>query len=138
MDLLLPPLVRICQVYSCIGLFQFYDQNFTIVFMQIKELTGLRIKELRRAKGMSQEMLAEKTGISSKYLSSIERGKENPTLETLIRLAEALSIELAEVFNFSHEGKSAKELRVFITDLLKSSSDERLKLTAKIVKAINS
>lgn len=104
--------------------------------MKIKELTGLRIKELRRSKGMSQEILAEKTGISSKYLSSIERGKENPTFDTFIKLAEALNIELAEVFNFSHEDKSSKELRTFITDLIKVGTDERLKLTAKIVKAL--
>jgi transcriptional regulator with XRE-family HTH domain len=103
--------------------------------MGVKELIGARIKELRRSKGMSQEALAEKTGISSKYISSIERGKENPTLDTFIKLADALNIELSEVFNFSHEA-SVKDLKVFISSLIKGSDEERLRLTAKILRAI--
>jgi transcriptional regulator with XRE-family HTH domain len=104
--------------------------------MDIKQLIGIHIKSLRHSKRISQEGLAEKMGISSKYLSSIERGKENPTLDTLIKLSEALDIELSEVFNFSHEGKSVKDLKAFITSLMKGSDEERLRLTARIVKAI--
>lgn len=103
--------------------------------MDAKKLIGLRIKELRRSKGLSQERLAEKIGISSKYLSSIERGRENPTLDTFLKLASALNIELPEVFNVSHV-KPSKDLRVFISRLTKSSDEERLRLTAKVVKAI--
>ncbi|OPY66473.1 MAG: HTH-type transcriptional regulator ImmR [Syntrophorhabdaceae bacterium PtaU1.Bin034] len=58
--------------------------------MSVKELVGRRIKEVRQAKGLSQEALSEKIGMSAKYLSSIEWGKENPTLDTLIKLADAL------------------------------------------------
>ncbi len=83
---------------------------------------------------MSQEGLAEKMGISPQYLSSIERGKENPTLDTFIKLTEALNIEPSEVFDFSHEGKSVRDLKAFIASLIKGSDEERLKLTAKIVK----
>ncbi|MBI4823309.1 MAG: helix-turn-helix transcriptional regulator [Nitrospirae bacterium] len=104
--------------------------------MDVKRLIGLRIRELRRSNGISQERLAEKAGISSKYLSSIERGKENPTLDTFIRLSGALNIEISEVFNFSHEGRSAKDLKTLIAGLTKDSDKDRLKLTAKIIKAI--
>lgn len=104
--------------------------------MEIKKLMGLRIKELRRSKEMSQEALSERMGISAKYLSSIERGRENPTLDTLINLAQALGIDISEVFNFSLEDKSKKDLKKFIVALLKDSSEEKLKLTAKIVKSI--
>ena len=85
---------------------------------------------------MSQEVLAEKMGISPKYLSSIERGKENPTLDTFIKLSDALQIELSEIFNFSHEGKSVRELRSFISNATKGKDEERLKLAAKIIRAI--
>lgn len=104
--------------------------------MKTKELTGLRIRELRRSKGMSQEVLAERVGISSKYLSSIERGKENPTFDTFIKLAAALHIELASLFDFSHKGKSAKELKGFIADMVKSGNEEKLELAARLLKAI--
>lgn len=104
--------------------------------MKIKQLAGIRIKNLRQSKGMTQEELAEKMGISPKYLSSIERGKENPTLDTFVKLTEALHTEIAEVFNFSHEGKSAKDLKTSIASLLNGSDGEKLKLATRIIKAI--
>ena len=104
--------------------------------METRELIGIRIKSLRTSKGMSQEGLAEKVGISPKYLSSIERGKENPTLDIFTKLATALNIELLEIFNFSVEGKSMKELKAFIANLIKGSDEEKLRLTAKIIRAI--
>ena len=41
-------------------------------------MIGSRIQEIRTQKGITQDQLSEKVGISPKYLSSIERGKENP------------------------------------------------------------
>ena len=96
----------------------------------------MRVKALRRSQGMSQEVLAEKMGISPKYLSSIERGKENPTLDTFIKLADSLGIELSEIFNLAHEGKSARELRSFISEMTKGRDEESLKLAARIIRAI--
>ena len=104
--------------------------------MEIKKFIGLRIKELRRSRNMTQEILSEKVGISSKYLSSIERGKENPTLDTIIKLSIALDVDLSDMFTLVHHGKTAKDLKVFISHLLKDSDTERLRLTAKIIKAI--
>jgi transcriptional regulator with XRE-family HTH domain len=60
-------------------------------------MIGARIAELRAQKGMTQEHLAGEMGISPKYLSSIERGKENPTLNTIIALSEALNVDLGEI-----------------------------------------
>lgn len=103
--------------------------------MDTKRLIGLRIKELRKHKGLSQEKLAEIMSISPKYLSNIERGKENPTLDTFIKLANALNIEISEVFNYSHE-RSSKELRNFIMDLIKDGDVKQLKLFVEVAKAI--
>ena len=55
----------------------------------VKKLIGNRIKTLRRARGMSQEELAETISMNTKYLSSIERGKANPTLDTFMKMADA-------------------------------------------------
>ena len=51
---------------------------------------GQRIKELRKARGLSQESLAERASISAKYLSDLERGKRNPTFSTAEKIAEGL------------------------------------------------
>lgn len=70
--------------------------------MNKKELIGRRIQELRKKQGLSQERVAEKADISPNYLSRIECGKENPTLDMLIKLASALEIEMWEMFDFEH------------------------------------
>jgi transcriptional regulator with XRE-family HTH domain len=58
--------------------------------MNEKKLIGQRIKELRRGKGLYQEKLAELAETSPNYLSRIECGTENPTLDMLIKLTNAL------------------------------------------------
>ena len=103
--------------------------------MSVKELIGRRIKEARQAKGLSQEALSEKIGMSAKYLSSVERGKENPTLDTLVKLADALEIETSELFNYQHK-KSPEELRQLVSRLMDEGHDEKLRLMAKIITAI--
>ena len=79
--------------------------------METKRLIGLRIKSLRRGKGYSQEKLAEITGMNPKYLSSIERGAENPTLDLFIRLSQGLKVGLDEIFRLEHEGEDPQRLR---------------------------
>jgi transcriptional regulator with XRE-family HTH domain len=103
--------------------------------MSVKELIGKRIKEARQAKRLSQEALSEKIGMSAKYLSSVERGKENPTLDTLIKLADALEVEASELFNYQHE-RSPEELRQLVSRLMDEGQDEKLRLMAKIITAI--
>jgi transcriptional regulator with XRE-family HTH domain len=103
--------------------------------MDTRQLIGKRIKSLRQAKALSQEQLAERIGISHKYLSSIERGKENPTLETFIRLADALNVETSEIFRYQHE-KPADELRKIINDWLNHGDPEKLKSAARLLETI--
>jgi len=103
--------------------------------MNIKSLIGTRIKQLRKSRGLSQEELSEKVEMSSKYLSSIERGKENPTLDTFMKLAQALHVEVFELFNYTCE-KSLKESKKILSDLIMDSDKEKLELTTKIIKAI--
>lgn len=62
------------------------------------ELTvGKNIRRLRKARGLTQEQLAEDAGMAMRYLSGVERGEENPTLRFLIKIAEALGAEPAEL-----------------------------------------
>jgi transcriptional regulator with XRE-family HTH domain len=63
-------------------------------------LFGQRLIELRKARGMSQESLSLESGIAQPYLSGVERGKRNISLNNICRLAEALSIEPLELLRF--------------------------------------
>jgi transcriptional regulator with XRE-family HTH domain len=59
---------------------------------------GDRIKEFRRKKDISQETLAEKVGVDRSYVGFLERGEKNPTLNTLIKIAKALNVNLSALF----------------------------------------
>ncbi len=104
--------------------------------MEIKKLIGKRLKELRRSKQLSQEQLAEKADINSKYLSRMERGTENPTLDMLIKLSNALEVEMWEMFDFGHVA-GQRELRQAIQDFSRTSDESTLRLALKIMRAVS-
>ncbi len=53
---------------------------------------GLRLVEIRKEKGLSQEKLALESGIARSYLSGVERGKRNIALKNIYKLAETLDV----------------------------------------------
>ncbi len=55
------------------------------------------IRERRQAAGLSQEALAELTGLSQTWISRLESGDGNPTIETLTRVAKAFEINLSDL-----------------------------------------
>ena len=69
-----------------------------ISFYSLKELLIFNIKYYRYARGLSQEKLAELCGLSSRYLTDIERGKHCPTIDKLEKISNALKIEACELF----------------------------------------
>ena len=103
--------------------------------MDKKRMIGIQIAETRSRKGMTQEQLASKMDISTKYLSSIERGKENPTLNTLINLSEALDTDLGDILGFV-EVEDPSKRKLLLESLLKKADDEQLKLALRILKNI--
>ncbi|RAX07946.1 cell morphology transcriptional regulator XreR1 [Photorhabdus bodei] len=72
----------------------------------IKSLFGQRVRYIRMASGMSQEAFADKCGLDRTYISGIERGVRNPTLEVINVIASGLQIELKDLFDFNVEKKS--------------------------------
>ena len=55
---------------------------------------GQRVREVRKAKGISQEKLAELSGIDRSYMGNIERGEKNVTLKKVYEICDALGIEV--------------------------------------------
>ena len=58
------------------------------------------MRELRLEKGLAQDRLAAKAGLSASYVGFIERGDRNPTLETICKLAVALEVAPKELLDF--------------------------------------
>lgn len=66
----------------------------------IEKQFGERVRELRLARGLSQEELAFKAGVHRTYLGGIERGERNPALKNIAAIAKALGVSLSELFSF--------------------------------------
>lgn len=65
--------------------------------MTSAERLGNRIREWRQKKRLTQDALGEKIGSDGPRVHRLERGKENPTLETLDKLADALGIDVSQL-----------------------------------------
>lgn len=68
--------------------------------MDIKLKVGLKIKELSKQKGLTQEQLSELTDIDRTYISDVERGLRNIAIVNLEKIANAFDIELFELLKF--------------------------------------
>ena len=63
--------------------------------MSWEQVVGRNIRRLRKAKGLTQEALAQEAGMAARYLAGVERGEENPSLRFLVKIAAALGTEPA-------------------------------------------
>ncbi len=60
--------------------------------MDMRKLVGRNAARLRKERGLTQEQLAERSGLSQQYLSGLEQGRRNPTIVTLYEIASALGV----------------------------------------------
>jgi transcriptional regulator with XRE-family HTH domain len=67
--------------------------------VEIKSKIGLRIKELRKDKGVSQETLALLADLDRTYINSVENGKRNISIVNIEKIAIALEVSLTDFFN---------------------------------------
>jgi CheY-like chemotaxis protein/DNA-binding XRE family transcriptional regulator len=63
-----------------------------------KKIFGTSVKFWRKLLGVSQETLAERSALHRTYISDVERGARNPSLKSILRLAEALEVSVAALF----------------------------------------
>jgi len=65
---------------------------------RVKRRLGARIRQLRKARKMSQEAIALNAGIDRSYFGAIERGEKNVSLVNISRIAGALGVPMRELF----------------------------------------
>ncbi len=68
---------------------------------------GKRLRELREAKGLSQSDVEDRSGLPQAYVSKVENGRSTPTLQMLERWANALDVELHQLFAVGHSQPEA-------------------------------
>ena len=104
----------------------------------IREILAENIKEKRRNKGLTQEKLAEKAGMSLQYLAMLEIAQKFPSGEMLERLANALDIETYELLAVTTSANN--ELEILRNDIIREvkTLNETLAkdITETVIKAI--
>lgn len=78
--------------------------------IDINHRFGKAVRRRRRELDLSQEELADRANLHRTYISNIERGRMNPSLENVARIAEALEIPLSALFaNYGIEASGQSE-----------------------------
>ncbi len=100
--------------------------------MNIKKDFGLRLKELRNKKGITQYQLAEMAGLDPKHLSHIETGRSFPKADLIEKFASALNINYTDFFKTEHLQNRIQMLEK-IYKILENISDSDLQVIYKII-----
>ena len=90
----------------------------------IRKGLGKRIRTFRKLKALTQEELGERAGLSYKFVGEMERGKVNPSLDSLVRIANALGVKVGNLF--PHEA-----------DIFPQFSSQDLYLIKKALRLLN-
>lgn len=69
----------------------------------LKEKFGLRLQELRKSLGLTQESVAEKISMDTPNLSNIENGKRFMSPENIEKIAKALGVDVKDLFDYEHQ-----------------------------------
>ena len=94
---------------------------------QANVLLGRRIRSLRNARGMTQQELGNQAEINYKFIGEIERGQQNPSFRTLVKIATALDIDFPDLFRYENEIQDRKTIEARIVKIIKNIPDETLR-----------
>ena len=97
---------------------------------------GIRLRSIRELRGLSQTQVAERMGIGPGQISRAETAQRVPTLPTLIRVANALSVALADLLDLGDDARSP-ELTVMLADLRAASPELRAAALAVVQLYLN-
>lgn len=99
-----------------------------------KKIIGKKIKEYRKLNDLTQEALGEKAELHYTYIGQVERGEKEPSLKSLINIAEALGIGIDKLL-INYDLSSEVNVKIsHITNLLLNRTESELEMIYKIVK----
>lgn len=103
--------------------------------MDNKKKLGLKIKELRKRKGLTQEQLAELIDMEQNSISVIESGRNFPTLGTLEKIAQILEVNLSDFFNYDYID-DIETIKASTKDIIRKMDENQIRQLFKYVKSI--
>jgi transcriptional regulator with XRE-family HTH domain len=99
-------------------------------------LVGRRVRELRKRRRLTQEQLAKLAGVHEQFVGAIERGRANPTLKALTKLAAALGVSLADLVDYEAGSGDPKQIRKLLREAIKQAGDQELLLLYRIHRSL--
>jgi transcriptional regulator with XRE-family HTH domain len=107
--------------------------------ISILNAVGAKIRDIRKQKGLSQEQLGEKASFHFSYIGGVERGEKNISLLNLEKIAEALDVQIYDLFSYGTMKLNGKdiELQNIIGSLLKLDQHELKKVRTIINEFFN-
>lgn len=106
---------------------------------EVLKLVGARIRLLRKERGLSQEALGEKGGFHFSYIGQVERGEKNISLLNLAQIAEALEVNLIQLFSYvdeKNEVTSTDNSIQEVVGMLRETTDEKIRLAKNVLKEL--
>ncbi|WP_308776829.1 helix-turn-helix transcriptional regulator [uncultured Bilophila sp.] len=91
-----------------------------------RQAFGSTFRKIRKSKNLKQEEVAERSGLSTSYISDVERGVANPKLYTIRALAKGVGVTEKELFAFEKRDLSPDDIRDYIIESLNDESDEAI------------
>lgn len=74
----------------------------------LTEILAVRVRQVRNARDWTQEELADRVGLSVRYIGQVERCKASPTVSVLGRLADAFGVEAGELLRRASKSKVSR------------------------------
>jgi len=105
-------------------------------FKNEKFLLGKRIRALRNARKWTQEELGKRSELSYKFIGEIERGLQNPSFDTFLKIASALKVDLPELFRFETIATDKKTAEDRISSIIKAMTDEDIRRLCTILNVL--
>ena len=95
-----------------------------------------RIKSQYEKVGEKVQELGNQADINYKFLGEIERGQQNPSFNSLVKISAALEVELSELFRFEQEISDRKEIETTIKNILKTIPDDEIRQVLMILRTL--
>ena len=95
---------------------------------------GQRIRKIRKARGVTQEKLAERVGISTTHMSHIETANTKMSLSTFVEIASVLEVRTDELLYDDSPGDRSASI-ASITELLDNCTIQQVRIIEDLVKA---
>ena len=97
---------------------------------------GENIRKYRKARGLTQEQLAEASELSAYFVGSIERGQATVSVRSLEQVARALRVPLQDLFVFSEDHANREELQREIVECARGATVEELRALVTVCRLV--